>query len=269
MSIAEKLTAVAENEQRVAQILSDCNQHLSGRLDDEAKTLTELPDKIVAMYDCGAENGYADGYTTGYSEGYSSGIQAEYDKFWDAYQNNGTLTNYYQLFMQSGWDDTTFNPKYPITCSGTQSYHVTNASQIFYNCYITEINIPITVTGLPMTQTFYNCTKLEKIADLTLNGVTGFSQCFSYCSALEDINVHGSIDVNFSLAAATALSRDSIVNVFEALSNDADGQTATFNKKAVDKAFETSEGANDGSTNPDSEWVALTDWKTNWTYALL
>jgi hypothetical protein len=60
--------------------------------------------------------------------------------------------------------------------------------------------------------------------------------------------------------------KETIVSMINTLSQNATGMVATVGKKAVDKAFETSEGANDGSEN--AEWLTLTATKTNWTISL-
>ena len=54
---------------------------------------------------------------------YESGKQAEYDRFWDTYQNNGTKESYYYTFVD--WKKANFKPKYdivPTKCQGTFQY---------------------------------------------------------------------------------------------------------------------------------------------------
>ena len=188
---------------------------IRGKLNTDTQyTPTEMPQAIEEIGNGGS-----------YDQGYTDGQQAEYDRFWDSYQTKGNRTNYYELFSKSGWNDTTFKPKYPINCSGTQSYHSTNASLIFYNCSITEILIPITVTGLPMSQTFHNCAKLVTISKLVLNGVTEFTNTFSYCSKLKNITIEGSIDVNFNISATAVLTNESVQSIIDHL-KDLTGQTA-------------------------------------------
>ena len=41
------------------------------------------------------------------------GRKAEYDAFWDEYQQNGTRTNYTAAF-RTGWNDKIFRPKYNL-----------------------------------------------------------------------------------------------------------------------------------------------------------
>lgn len=88
MSIAEKLVAIAENEQRV--------------------------------YDAGYEKGKAEGGNTeeAYNKGVADGKQAEYDAFWDAYQENGNRTHYQNGFSGACWNSENFKPKYPLVFKG-------------------------------------------------------------------------------------------------------------------------------------------------------
>lgn len=50
---------------------------------------------------------------------YAAGQKAEYDRFWDAYQDSGKRTDYTYAFASIGWTDENFKPKYdirPTTC---------------------------------------------------------------------------------------------------------------------------------------------------------
>lgn len=51
---------------------------------------------------------------TGYEEGKAAGKQAEYDEFWDMFQNNGKRTDYRYAFRSAEpiWTETNFKPKY-------------------------------------------------------------------------------------------------------------------------------------------------------------
>lgn len=82
MSIADKLTVIAENQQRV--------------------------------YDAGYAKGKAEGGESG------GGDDGYYDTFWDVFQANGDRVNYYYAFSYDRFSDKTYNPKYTInTKSGT------------------------------------------------------------------------------------------------------------------------------------------------------
>jgi hypothetical protein len=58
-----------------------------------------------------------------------------------------------------------------------------------------------------------------------------------------------------------------LTNIVNALSTTTTGLFVTLRKDAVNKAFETSEGAMDGSTS--DEWLALAATKANWTISLI
>ena len=80
MSVAEKLQIIAENQQKV--------------------------------YEAGKAAG---GDTeVAYNEGFDDGKQAEYDRFWDDFQQNGTRADYKYAFSGTGWTEETLKPKYPI-----------------------------------------------------------------------------------------------------------------------------------------------------------
>ena len=57
---------------------------------------------------------------------YDAGVKSEYDKFWDAFQNNGKRTNY-QCAGFYIFNAETFRPKYPIRPK--------NMQQMFFNSY--------------------------------------------------------------------------------------------------------------------------------------
>ena len=71
---------------------------------------------------------------------FDAGKKAEYDAFWDTFQNNGNRTTYSYAFYGSavGWNDTTFNPKYPIK--------IIYGECLFQNSPITRIPVDIIIT---------------------------------------------------------------------------------------------------------------------------
>lgn len=89
---------------------------------------------------------------------------------------------------------------------------------------------------------------------------------FELCYALKYVKVKGTIRTNISFNRSEWLEKECILNVFSCLSDETSGLTATFHKRAVNRAFQTSEGAADGSTS--TEWLALVESKPNWTISL-
>lgn len=73
-----------------------------------------------AGYAEGVEAGKAEGFTEGKAEGVEEGKKAEYDAFWDAFQQNGERNRYdYGFYRLSAG---CFYPKYDIKPIGTTSY---------------------------------------------------------------------------------------------------------------------------------------------------
>lgn len=75
----------------------------------------------------------------------------------------------------------------------------------------------------------------------------------------------GNIDASMGFAWCP-LDKASTTSVISALSDTATAQTLTLSLSAVNTAFETSEGAADGSTS--EEWLALAETKPNWLIEL-
>ena len=69
---------------------------------------------------------------------FDAGKKSEYDTFWDSYQENGNKVAYRLAFFGSGWNDTTFHPKYPI-----KMYKGQQQMQAFYYFRGTHIDVDI------------------------------------------------------------------------------------------------------------------------------
>lgn len=83
---------------------------------------------------------------------------------------------------------------------------------------------------------------------------------------LREIRFRGEILGSISFESAP-LSKASIVNIFSCISKTASDITLTLSLGVVNTAFETSEGAADGSTS--AEWLALVEAHSNWTISLV
>ncbi len=199
---------------------------------------------------------------------YTEGKQAEYDAFWDVLQNNGNPANYHYKFGYNtgtaGWTDENFNPKYPIICTtGT-----TAGMNLFYaNAAITDTKVPIEVQGSAAQGIFYNASKLVTIRKLTVHSGVTFQSSFQNCTALEHITMSGTIGQDFDIHWSTKLTKASITSIINALSPTASGKTVTFSQAAMNKAFETSEGANDGLNSEEAK--ALRNTRLNWTFTMV
>lgn len=182
----------------------------------------------------------------------SAGKKAEYDAFWDAYQQNGNRINYSNAFYGAGWNDTTYNPKYPIASNDVYAF-----ASVFRYSEIRDIKVDIKVIApSKLDATFASAPKLVSIPKITLVGdVEITSSTFQSCTALKNVTIEGVIgkSINFQWCPLT---KESITNIINALSSTTSGQTCTFKKTAKEMAFIA------------EEWAALIANKTNWTFSL-
>lgn len=127
-----------------------------------------------------------------------------------------------------------------------------------------------TTSSSSVESVFYNATYLHTVEKFILKedgSQTAGAGVFLSCKELVDIEIQGKWGKSVSAGGSTKLSKNSIYSFVNALLETATGQTLTLSKAAVNKAFETSEGANDGSTS--DEWNTLIATKPNWTIALV
>lgn len=219
-----------------------------------------------------------------------------YDDFWDNYQEKGNKADYSYAFNGKGWNNVTFKPKYDIisTKSTTGMFNGcgysgslielfenqgivmdTSATTGFSNMFlsatkITEIpELVINNSGKAVTMSgaFGTCLALKKVSLDIQSSVSNWSSAFATCPELEYLNIKGTIDINgFDVHWSPKLNKASIKNIINCLSSTTQGLTVTLSLAAVNKAFETSEGALDGSSS--EEWLTLIGKNSNWTVAL-
>jgi hypothetical protein len=254
----------------------------------DASRLAEINTALTANGGTAAET--LDGVDEKIPEVHTAGVKSEYDRFWDAYQVNGTATNYNGAFSGARWNDDTFTPKYDIVPSAAQSMFWSSGindlvgalekhgvkldfskcnsfAQTFAYSKMPEIG-EVYAIGKYLSATFSNTTYLHTIQKIRVNANTTYNAAFSSATALENITFEGTIaqsGLNFQWS--TKLSRASIENIIATLSATASGKSITLSKVAVNTAFETSAGAADGSTS--DAWKTLIGTKTNWTISLV
>lgn len=222
---------------------------------------------------------------------YNAGKNEQWNDFWDGLQENGNRTQYPQTFSL-GWDDKAFNPKY--------NFVITEAIGMFRNTKITQLakklkdnNLTFDTSqlnGASATQMF-QVAKVEDVPTLDLRNVTSLSHLFSYSNVttierlilgnkltsgdsafiearkLKHCIFDGVLSYNgLNLKYCPLLDKESITSLINILSTTTSGLSVTLSLTAVNKAFETSEGANDGSTS--TEWTTLIGTKSNWTISL-
>ena len=114
---------------------------------------------------------------------------------------------------------------------------------------------------------FSGCKELETInGEIDFSNVTNLGNILNSCYKLKDITIKpNSLKLSFSIPSPV-LSAESIQSTIGGLNSEVTGQTLTIPRNAAKKAFETSEGANDGDTS--ETWNALVASKPNWTITL-
>lgn len=237
---------------------------------------------------------------------YKAGRKFEHDRFWDVFQQHGNRTHYGTRLDPVGhlqrdfWSMDNFFPKYditPIDMKGMFSYWTKtyqpgvtdwDLAQRLKDCGVVLDTSNLTdITGILDNNDFTHipfmdftnatvcgavgpfeyCEQLVTVDGIRMAETTPINRYFVRCFALENVKIEGVIGQNgLNVSWSTNLSHDSHVSIFNALSTATTGLTVTFSRTAVNKAFETSEGANDGTTS--AEWLALVASHDNWTIAL-
>jgi hypothetical protein len=236
-------------------------------------------------------------------EVFEAGKQAEYDAFWDAFQENGKRNRYNYGFSrfpadafypkydivprENNWMFEAFNPsvvfndpKPPLDLAarleecgvklimdgGNAGNGVMYYAGVFLNANISTTP-PFDVVAGSAGDMFKGCKSLHTIGKLNVTKDSiSFDYAFDNCTALENIEFSGSVGQSLDFRWSALLTKASIESIINVLSTSATGKTATFSQTAVNNAFATSTGAGDGSTS--AEWTALKNTRTNWTIAL-
>lgn len=175
---------------------------------------------------------------------YEAGQKSEYDRFWDAFQDNGDVVQGAYLFSGRAWTDAVYNPKYPV--------RVTNCTNMYRGCLITDTKVDIDVSNATGTYAFNDAANLVNIRKLIVSEDVAYTGWFAYCSALKEIRFKGVIGKSLDIHYSTKLSTDSLRSIIEHLGGSASA-TLTLPSK-----FNTTEYADIIASKP-----------SNWTIAYL
>ena len=185
---------------------------------------------------------------------YGEGKKAEYDRFWDAYQEKGMRQSYGDAFAGYGWSNETFKPKYDIVPVGDRTANLfygtgisgslpeilnglgvrldckdmRNASNMFHNSEgITEIGELNLQSATNVNAAFASTQVLQRIEKLIISdtGTLTFSSTFSGARALSYIRFEGVIGRDISFSASGLLTNESAQSIIDHL-KDLTGQTA-------------------------------------------
>lgn len=143
----------------------------------------------------------------------------------------------------------------------------------FYGCSalttIEDVGIGTNNPICSFNYTFNGCTALQTVAQITVAETTRFSNTFNACRQLVNLTIKGTIGQGGLDLHWSPLSKTSIESVIGALSETTTTQNPdiTLSKAAVDKAFETDKGLSNGSSSAD--WFTLVGTKKKWTISLM
>mgnify|MGYP006864373751 CR=1 FL=1 len=225
-----------------------------------------------------------------YDEVYAAGKKAEYDAFWDAYQQNGNRKDYSNAFSGTGWTPETLKPKYKVVPGERETdaegmfyrfnwiregitndlldfskiahlfdfSNVTKAASLFHSAAIDNIIVDIS-NATNCSYAFYTSWGTNGLTNITLKVSENTPLHDAFGGTHRNLSfIDGSIiGQNISLSGASDLTKQSFINVVNALSSSASGKTATFKKSAKEVAFTA------------DEWATLIGTKPNWTISLV
>jgi hypothetical protein len=143
---------------------------------------------------------------------FEAGKQAEYDRFWDKFQNYGRTENYNYAFAMGRFNDENYNPKYPIKCSSGN----TSGRYMFYNASdITDTKVEI-IPYNDLSNAFAN-SGIVTIRKLTVHEGISYSATFTETNDLVNITFEGEIGQDISFRYCSKLSDKSVDNIIEHL----------------------------------------------------
>ena len=182
---------------------------------------------------------------------FDAGKKAEYDRFWDAYQQNGNRVRYRMAFAGPAWAGAgLLPPKYPIAleagvttqegmfssfnawgksrydmaevCKKIDFSTVTYATRIFHSAMCENITCDFS-SAVSLEQTFSlgNGGNIDNVTLKVTDKVTSFGQTFAYCSTICTLTFteDSVIAANLSLSDCINLTHDSLMSVINALKN--------------------------------------------------
>lgn len=228
-TIAEKLTTIAENEQKVYD-----KGHEKG---------------MRKFWECFTVNGNRSAYNGAFMNTDFSGTTLPSDLFKPCQASFGA----FQLYVGSSLPLGLNFSKVPMgtnitTCTGYRLFfNAENIEEVY------DIQLPAQATIQSM---FEGCTSLKKIDKLTVKSLTQFTNTFRNCNALTDITINGTIGQSISFIYSP-LSVASMKSVISHLATVTNSKTVTF----TDACWEALEA----SGKPyQEEWTGVTDETLTW-----
>lgn len=249
MSIAEKLTKVAENVPKVYEAGQEAGK----------KTAYD------EFWDAFQQNGKRRDYRGAFGSGWTNDLfKPKYPiKPKDAYSYNLSAT---RMFSYVGPSNNKYLDlgDYPIDLRD-----VNPAKEVFQNSYLKNLYLDIsntTANNLFVGNDMDRNIRPYRNVTIKCNANTKFTAPFYYSNfdKLMFTNDSEIAQNGIVLDYATSLSKESIANIINTLSTTTSGLSITFNKKSVNTAFGIN--VDDVTTYPEgTEYYNLRHSKDNWT----
>ena len=135
---------------------------------------------------------------------YEKGKQAEYDRFWDEFQQNGNRRTYAYGISGTGWTKETFKPKYDLIATASATFmFCNNTIREDLGEILDELGIKLDTTGCPaMTYMFRTSqfTKLPTIDCQTCANVNYIFANMTYLTTIEKWILPATSSQNFTSA---------------------------------------------------------------------
>ena len=238
MSIAEKLTTIAQNQEKVFE---------AGKKSEYDK-----------FWDTFQVNGNRKFYPCAFCWGWN------FDNFYPKYDINvvGDGTRLCYAWASAAQTPSIGSLKQRLEECGVKldTSKATVLTYAFAYCAFTELpTIDLTaLVSIPTNIFSYNYQHLKTIEKIIVNESTPLStNMFTDDTKLENITFEGVIGGNLNFQWSKVLSKESIENIIGCLSGTVTEKTLTLSQTAVNNAFTV------------DEWNTLIEGKTNWTISLV
>lgn len=263
-----------------------------------AEKLTEIAENVPKVF----EAGVAQGYETGYQEGAQNAPMTDKADFWAKYQLKGRRENYdcafgHPSYYDLDWNIKDFKPEYSMEPTSAYcmfrgingEYRSVDLVELldeqgvylnFAGCknlasafaatnVITHIGLVDCRSATDINRLFFGCTGLDTIDKLIVKKSHTFTGVFSGCVSLKNITIEGEIGHRIQFhRSMSSLSGESILSIINALSDsvtkeEIDGVVSKPSVYFASKNIENVFGSVDSPT-----WLALVDSKPNWNFVL-
>ncbi len=201
---------------------------------------------------------------------FEAGQKAEYDAFWDEYQQNGQTNSYNGAFAGTRWTANTLNPKYDVKPYWAQQMFWSNYMIIDLAEHFARIGKKLDFSGAASMSACFSYSKFTRLGeiDASKSGATDYSlfnemtnlvtleklivaehsifnSWFVNCTSLEKLIVKGTIGKNgFNVQWSAKLTHESLMSIINALqdkSTDTSGTVWTVTLGAANIAKLTAE----------------------------